>query len=147
VKTNFYAVDPGKKYFAWVFVTTDRSINACGVEQRRGRDVFLHRTGPDAPALVIEHQRIIPGHAASPNDIVDLARSTGEIAGQFDDVTWAPLLNFTKPKRGEMSIPEARCRKYMTPAELALFTVHKKGELEHLWDAGYFALKYSGRCG
>lgn len=142
-KRNFYAVDPGKNYFAWAYVSDDGGISACGVFRGRGRDMFTSEQGE--VALVIEHQRILPGNPARANDIVDLARAAGDIAGQFDDVTWAPLLNFTKPKRGQMSIPEARCRKYMTLEELCRFECHKKGELEHLWDAGYFALKYAGR--
>jgi hypothetical protein len=138
---SFYAVDPGVDYFAWAFVDQIAQIVLCGLYRGRPRDFFENAGG----AVVIEDQRILPGVKARHADIINLAQSAGAIESHFDNVTWAPLLQFPKPKRGCQSIPEQRCRKYMTPAELALFETHGKGELEHLWDAGYFALKYSGR--
>lgn len=138
----FYAVDPGVKYFAWVYCGAKEIVD-CGLYHGRGRDMFK---GETYCGLVIEDQRVFTGaKLAYREDIIDLAQAAGDIAGQFDDVTWAPMLNFTKPKKGQPSIPEQRCRKYLTPTELEMFLAHSKKDLEHIWDAGYFALKYSGR--
>lgn len=141
---SFYAVDPGVNYFAWAFYGNER-IAQCGLFRGRAYEWARHYS-VSGFSLVIEDQAILPGkrfHA----DIIDLAQAAGGVANQFpeDRVTWAPLLQFPKPKKGQQSIPEQRCRKYLTKEELALFLAHGKTELEHLWDAGYFALKYAGR--
>src|SRR5262245_61457608 len=99
-KDNFFAVDPGKGYFAWVMVIDTRVVR-CGVWRDSACESHMGKGFP--MSLVIETQRYMPRRGVPVQDVIDLARGAGKIEGQFVDhrVRRREPLQFKKPKKGE----------------------------------------------
>lgn len=134
-RTDFLAVDPGSKYFAWAEF---RNAKLQGV----GRDWdfrYLQARWPTITTAVVEKPRVLRGKENLKQTVVDVAWAAGGVALQFPCPVAYP--HITTPGK----IWRARAFTHLTPLERQILDPFSKADLEHILDAVGIGLKYSGR--
>lgn len=130
---HFLAVDPGVKYFAWVYVDGGL-IREAGLDEDNR---FLAHRWPGCSTCVCESQ--FSSSQYKVKDILNLARSAGEIAGQFQHRV------YVQPSQLPKKLFQERGWDAMRESERNAIASLSKAAQYHVKDAASIAMKYLGR--